>query len=69
MRVDDAYAVLRLPRRADEDEVKRAYRKLALQHHPDKNPGDATATATWRPISSRRQANGGRWARTRRRVS
>ena len=50
MRVEDAYAVLGLPRRADEDEVKRAYRKLALQHHPNKNPGDATATATFQRI-------------------
>ena len=34
--LDDAYAVLGVPPTATDDEVRRAYRKLALQHHPDR---------------------------------
>ncbi len=39
----DYYEVLGVERNASEDELKRAYRKLALQHHPDRNQDDATA--------------------------
>jgi molecular chaperone DnaJ len=39
----DYYEVLGIARDASEDEVKKAYRKLALKHHPDRNPGDASA--------------------------
>ncbi|MFM7910805.1 MAG: DnaJ domain-containing protein, partial [Bacteroidota bacterium] len=39
----DYYEVLGVGRQAGEDEIKKAYRKAALQFHPDKNPGDAKA--------------------------
>lgn len=39
----DYYEVLGLTRQASQDDIKRSYRKLALQYHPDKNPGDKEA--------------------------
>ncbi|HEV7699902.1 MAG TPA: molecular chaperone DnaJ [Pyrinomonadaceae bacterium] len=39
----DYYEILRVTRDATDVEIKRAYRSLAVQHHPDKNPGDAAS--------------------------
>jgi molecular chaperone DnaJ len=47
----DYYEVLGVERSASEDQIKRAYRKLAMEHHPDRNPGNADAEARFREVS------------------
>lgn len=47
----DYYKILGVPRNADEKEIKRAFRKLAQQYHPDKNPGDAEAERKFKEVN------------------
>ena len=49
--MDDLYATLGVTRTADADEIKKAYRKLARENHPDRNPGDAKAEERFKEIS------------------
>lgn len=45
------YSILEVPREASAEEIKKAYRKLAVKYHPDKNPGDSTAEKKFKEIS------------------
>ena len=47
----DYYESLGVERGADADALKRAYRKLAMRYHPDRNPGDAGAETKFKEVS------------------
>jgi len=51
MAKEDYYATLGVARDASADDLKKAYRKLAMKHHPDRNPGDAAAEAKFKEAS------------------
>lgn len=47
----DYYEVLGVSKSADQDDIKKAYRRLARKHHPDVNPGDESADAKFKEIN------------------
>ena len=55
---DDPYRVLGVSSDATDAEIKRAYRKLARQHHPDRNPGDAASEERFKAIQTSYEAIG-----------
>lgn len=54
----DYYATLGVPKSASEAEIKKAYRKLARQHHPDLNPGNKASEARFKEINEANEVLG-----------
>jgi molecular chaperone DnaJ len=48
---EDYYKILGVPRDASEDDIKKAYRKMAMAHHPDRCPGDKDAERKFKDAS------------------
>ncbi len=52
----DYYSLLNVSRTASPDEIKKSYRKLAMQYHPDKNPGNKAAEEKFKEITEAYEA-------------
>lgn len=48
----DPYSILGVAKSATQDEIKKSYRKLAMQYHPDKNKGDKKAEEKFKEINA-----------------
>ena len=49
---EDPYSVLGVARTATDEEIRRAYRKLAKQHHPDLNPNNSAAAERFKKVTA-----------------
>ncbi len=47
----DYYEILGVNRQASDEDIKRAYRRLAMRYHPDRNPGDPQAEERFKEAS------------------
>jgi curved DNA-binding protein len=65
MEYKDYYRTLGVARDADQREIKRAYRKLAVQYHPDKNPDDKAAEERFKEINEAYEVLGDREKRSK----
>ena len=54
----DYYEVLGVSKEASQDDIKKAYRKAAMKHHPDKNPDDPKAEEKFKEIGQAYEALG-----------
>lgn len=50
--MEDLYSILGVAKTATQDEIKSAYRKLALKYHPDRNPGDKASEEMFKKVSA-----------------
>jgi len=48
---EELYSILEIQKSASEDEIKKAYKKAALKHHPDRNPNNLDATSKFQEVS------------------
>jgi curved DNA-binding protein len=65
MEYKDYYKILGLERGASQDEIKKAYRKLAMKYHPDRNPGNKQAEEKFKEINEANEVLGDKEKRAR----